>query len=540
MMKHAWLILQAQCDVVFTATAATLGGHEGLSYVPGSTLLGWAAARLYPRSVEHNGFDAYTAFHSGKLRFGDGWPLTHSGAPAFPIPQCWRERKRARGGIALSSESDWRRPLPAFRIGEVLNFQFGERFRDKEGDSEQAEALKNAFVAADGTAHRPVRGWRGKTAVTPGDRRAAAGQFFGYDHIRSGSSFASLLEADDEPRAAAAFDAILGLFKEAEKKGETLKLGRSANSEFGGDFRLCIDERPNVPWDNDRAILDSCPTDQAGRLIVSIWCLSDLAIEDPSTGAPVVRPTATALGLRAGTFDVHRSFIATRRYAPFNKKLGRRDIDRAVIAGGSVFAFAIDGDTDPNELRAIAHEGIGLYREGGLGRVWVNPALLRKSQPQFGDSLSFERPAVRPYDAAQLEIWVNTGRDIAVWVQDQWQAASVRRGAEGLATDWKRSLDQLLATLRALNREIPTAAQWASVAEACGRHRRRPEQELRRALTAICGKSAWLEIAPGADPASTQAWIEARLSEPLPTDVSRADAFTLLANAAQKQATDGG
>lgn len=537
-MNRVWLILRAHSDAIFTATAATLGGHEGLSHIPGANLLGWAAARLYST----RGFDAFTAFHSGKLRFGDGWPLTHSGAPAFPLPQCWRERKRAKGGIARMDAGGG---TDGYRIGDVLNFQFENPFTDDDGNTIQAETIKNAFAAADGTAHRPVRGWRGKTAIEPGSRRAALGQFFGYDHIKAGAGFAALLEADEGPAADAVFATVVELFHKAASGGQMLRLGRSAGSEFGGEFSLRVEASHDVPWQPSEPVLENSSVHQ-GRRIVSFWCLSDLALEDPNTGAPIIFPAGDVFGLRGSELDRRRSFVLTRRYAPFNKTLGRRDLDRVVIAGGSVLAFAAAAAADETAISEVARRGIGLYRENGLGRVWVNPPMLRTAVPQFERSVCFASLPARQADVARLPAWAAMGREVARWAGEQGQAAAGRQGAEGLATAWQQSLDWLLAALRSLNRDTPTPAQWSSVAEACRRNRR-SESALRRALIGeteggakghpgICGRGVWEEVAPGAEPSTLRKWIEARLREDVQGGISRADALALLAGLAQKQA----
>jgi CRISPR-associated protein Csx10 len=522
-MKRAWLVLAAQSDAVFTATAATLGGHEGLSHVPGSALWGWAAARLYG-----SGIDALTAFHSGKLRFGDGWPLTHTRRPAFSVPQCFRERKRAKGGVVASADGK------GLSVGAVRNFQFDETFRDDAGKTVQPEAIKNHFVAADGSVHRPDRGWRGKTAIEPGKARAAIGQFFGYDHLRSGASFASLLEADSEPAAETAFDAVLKAFAQVGKSGETLRLGRSAMTEFGGHFSITIDSRPDVPWQSGDP-LDQCRVED-GQRIVTFWCLSDLALEDQASGAPMTRPSPASLGLIGGTLDEKKSFITTRRYAPYNKALHQRDIDRAVIAAGSVIAIAFPADAKADELKRIAECGAGLYREAGLGRLWVNPPMLRSAIPRFGTSISFAPPA-RPAPVSLPDAWITLGTALFAWADEQRSGGGVREKAERCATEWKQGLDRMIAALRALNREPPTAAQWANVAEACRRFRSN-EARLQQELAVICGKPAWREVAPGMVPGNLHDWIVACLGESLPQGVRRADALRDLANRAQKEAQE--
>src|SRR5579885_854668 len=66
-MKRKVLRLTLLDDVALSERAASAGPHLGLDYIPGATLLGAAARRLYD-SLSRD--DAFLAFHSGKVRFG--------------------------------------------------------------------------------------------------------------------------------------------------------------------------------------------------------------------------------------------------------------------------------------------------------------------------------------------------------------------------------------------------------------------------------------------------------------------------------------
>lgn len=88
-MRTQGIRITLQEDCVFSAGMATEGGHEGLDRIPGQALLGVAAARLYRElSTE----EAYTVFHSGRVRFGDGLPAP-DGTPAVPVPLAWHHPK---------------------------------------------------------------------------------------------------------------------------------------------------------------------------------------------------------------------------------------------------------------------------------------------------------------------------------------------------------------------------------------------------------------------------------------------------------------
>ena len=76
-------------DAVISERSSTTGGHRCLDYIPGACLLGAVAAKLY----DSLGQDAFTVFHSGKVRFGNGYPLSAAGEPAFPVPFAWHTAK---------------------------------------------------------------------------------------------------------------------------------------------------------------------------------------------------------------------------------------------------------------------------------------------------------------------------------------------------------------------------------------------------------------------------------------------------------------
>jgi hypothetical protein len=533
-MKRAWLHLAPRKGAVFSSTSASVGGHEGLSLVPGATLLGWAAARLYKAP----GIDTFTAFHSGKVRFGNGYPLTHTAQIAYPMPQCWHEKKRTKGGIVDVMEAE--RKIGE-KIGEVRNYLF-----DAEHDrfKEQAEALRSGFVAADGTIRRPKRGYTAKTAIAEGRRRAAEAQLFGYDHTvpEPYSAFVVLIEADDDV-SEELFQRIRQVFAGAE-----LKLGRSAKAEFGGAFDCRVLVGEDDPGERPCAI--SRP---AGTTEITVWCLSDLAFMDEATGTPVLAPEPGHLGLPSGALVPTKSFIATRRYSPFNGHLGARDLERPVIAAGSVLCFKLDqplatGGADDLET------GVGLYRECGLGRVWVNPPCLAHPEPRFDAAMAPRIPVPESGAAAANASWPATIAAERIKVIQSWLAAvTAERDDRGKAwtcyEQWRRELEEeLLRNLIAQQHELPSAKQWADAAGACAKHRGNAGG-LHDALfgrSGICRNGrddAWNDRnwAPNAknERETLAGWLRAKICPPLHEEYREvAEALELVARAMQKVAQD--
>ena len=512
-MKRAWLHLTPRKGAVFSSTSASVGGHEGLSLVPGATLLGWATARLYAVLGPGTSPDTFTAFHSGKVRFGNGYPLTHSGQIAYPVPQCWHERKRTKGGIVGMTVEG--RKIGE-RIGEVRNYQFQEK---KCRFDEQAEAVRSGFVAIDGTIRRPKRGYTAKTAIEEGGRRAAEAQLFGYDHTvpEPETGFVALIEADDDV-SDALFQRLRQAFVDAK-----LKLGRSSKAEFGGAFDCRILGGESDPGEPPWAAFQP-----DGKTEITVWCLSDLALMDEATGTPVLAPEPQHLGLPPGTLVPAKSFVATRRYSPFNGHLGARDLERPVIAAGSVLCFRLDR---PIELHVLPgfEAGVGLYRECGLGRMWINPPCLAHHEPQF-DAVTRSSVALSGLPAADAP-WPATATTAArIDVVQSWRtAASAARAVRGKAwadaEQWRRELEEdLLRNLIAQQHELPSAKQWADVAGACAKHRGSADalRDTFFGRSGICRNhrdDAWNEERNWAPDAANQrvtlaGWLRAKLGPP--------------------------
>jgi hypothetical protein len=162
--------------------------------------------------------------------------------------------------------------------------------------------------------------------------------------------------------------------------GGTLRIGRSRTAEYGVlETALCpaaIDPLPSAS-----------PSD--GRLI--IYCLSDLALTDEQ-GMPTLVPD---FGLSGVTFDPAKSFLRIRSYAPFNGTRRRFDLERQVIAKGSVLVYG--GNPASEELKSFLEriaKGIGLYRQEGLGKILVNPSFL--AQFGFAASAAVSLPVAEP------------------------------------------------------------------------------------------------------------------------------------------------
>ena len=422
------LRIENQRDMVFSATPASEGDHATLGYIPGQVLWGALAARVYgsarPRS------QAFELVHAGGIRVSPGFPMAPSGAPAFPWPQCLQERKHAKGGGAM-----WNTLTGLLREPDAT----GEQHRV------QTEPLKRSFLAADQSLVRPARAERGKTAIEEGGRRVDSGRYFQYEHLTSGHAWVAWLDGDDS----AALHDLANLLVDG------VRLGRSKLREFGGEAKVA--EIPD--WTDPRS---GQWKERAERRLV-LWCLSDIAIVD-HFGTPDLAPIPSSFRLPEfeGQLDAVSSLISTRRFAPYNTWLGTRDREIAVIEAGSVLVYQLDR---PLSLAAFRN-GVGLWRERGLGVVWPNPPMLVESktlQVTRCDQRSAGSPA-ESTQAALPAMWENLLPTLQARADAMVDGRQVTSLAQEITHELKRAIDTA-----SLQGETPGPSQWSQVAAAAAR-----------------------------------------------------------------------
>ena len=433
-------------DCVFSARPATSGGHESLDYIPGQALLGVAAATLYGRLSRD---EAFQLFHSGAVRFGNGLPW-RDGAVAWPVPLAWHAPKEAElAGDDLAASAD-----------ALYNFQHGSELPGRL----QPRQLRGGYVRRDGRRFNPATELRMKTAIDPETGRAAEGQLFGYDALARGATFATTVEADDSV-APEQFEAIVDALV-----GERF-MGRSRSAEYG---RVQI-ERAEVPAVENRV---------DGQR-VTLWLLSDLALVD-EWGQPTLLPETHHLGLGDGRVDWDATFLRSRRYSPWNAWRGGFDRERDVLNAGGVITLELEREPTAEQLAALA-SGAGLYREAGLGRLWLNPPLLAHWQPVFeplvatatGESRAVARP----------------DHPLIDWLEavDGSHRHRVEERVRTLFVEWRELLRRSRRDA-GLSEDVargPSASQWSSVGEAARRiSGDKLLAQLFEASNGIIGKSA--------------------------------------------------
>jgi CRISPR-associated protein Csx10 len=427
-------------ELILSQRAASLGGHRSLDRIPGATLLGAAAATLY-QDKDLGRRNAWTVFHSGKVRFGDGLPVSAgTGAMGWPVPLCWHH---AKGESVVETGR--------FKAERLFNLMHTGGKLPGDDSDRQPKQLRDIYVTVFGERVRPETEFRMRTAIDPRTGRAADAQLFGFESLRAGQRFLASLEWDDDV-SEEAVEKLQAFFA-----GRELLLGRSRSAQFGRVRCILKDTAAFLP-----------ETVEPKGAEITLWLLSDLAVCDEN-GAPTLTPSSVNLGLPVGEPVPEKTYTRFRAYAPYNgyqKLFGR---ERQIIAAGSVLTFKLSRTPTAEEwaaLRKTLAGGLGLYRESGLGRCVLEPALLREVNPDFREtktgispSTDTPRTTARPdHPYAHWLEWIASGRD-AEAERKQW--------AEQAA----KALDQLERNARALNGladdkpASPGKSQWGRVAE---------------------------------------------------------------------------
>lgn len=443
-MRAAWLHITLLDDCVFSQSSITEGQHTTLDYLPGATLLGAAAARHYGTLDTAT---SYRLFHSGQLRFGNALPL-HEAQPAYPMPLAWHQ---AKNGTVVGKKDE-------LTGGAIYNLAHNSNATLP--NNEQPKQLRTGYVTTGGQRVTPHRALRMKTAIAAESGRAAESQLFGYEAIAAGQQFLAQISAD-EAIGKEEFDLILnGL------SGELL-LGRSRSAEYG---RAHIAMLPHGP----KLVRDSRIDDRS----LTLWLLSDLALHDDN-GIPTLEPRPEYLGLAHGEIDWDRTFLRTRRYAPWNGYRKARDMERSVISQGSIITLTFKDGRPAEEQIQRLEAGIGLYREAGLGRVWIDPPLLAGNHPHFTHQEALPI-------TLQSDTKTQSGLSPLIsWLEAQVGQRSSNDDIHKQAKEWCEELKRWYTVARTINAVSsegwigPSASQWGGVQKAASKAKEASQLEVK-------------------------------------------------------------
>jgi CRISPR-associated protein Csx10 len=407
-MNELHYCIELLSDVVITADAATAGGHQGLNYLPGSLFLGAAVAKTLKNGLP---FDP-NLFISGRVRFLAGYPEIE-GQSSFPIPLSFHQIK---GEV-------WQDRKPINRLIETAD--------------ETLIQWRDGYMSPDGAVMDNVsRATRIKSAIDRESRRSAEGQLFSYDALSAGITFRTCIQTDDNKDA----DSISDLLKD-----NVVRLGRSRSAEYG-IVKL-------IPMTNPNA--STCIASSNDSLI-HLLLVSDLACEH--AGMPTLCPEAADFYLPKGTELVpEKTFLRTRRYAPWNSFFNTRMMERQVICKGGVLTFRLPKniDCDLGILQKKLSSGIGLYREEGLGQILANP-------PWLLNPPILREPVCPPKSIRDKPI-IPSNSILIPYLQAKHARKAANSDAFKLGIQWAEEWFALQKKISKAGQKTPGKSQWASI-----------------------------------------------------------------------------
>lgn len=433
-MNRQYFTVELQSDIVFSETAATVGGHSSLNFIPGASFYGFAASSLYDFFIKAG--ISYDIFHSGKVRFSNAYPLTNDDAPMLPVPLSWHVLKgeAAHKGGSLVPEN----------IHNLVCVS-EETFKRWEYAGSQPQQMREGYFSACGRFSIPPMSYRMKTAIDRTKRgRPGDEQLFGYEGLRAGIKWYFSIDAD-RSLSGDAREKLYGVVC-----GKSVRIGKSRTAEYGNvKIRRIGDEKINFD-----ALFPSGLSDGT----IFIYCLSDIALRAAGSGCPTLIPSPEEFGLKnENAFLPHLSYIRTRTYTPFNGYRKAHDLERYVISKGSVIAFRLGKGTLSEEtLKEVidkVRSGVGIYRYEGLGRVLVNPQFLLTEHfiPQpWEKSEEKESDSPIPDDI------------LGSWVHDQKYKRDLAKDAVAFAGIWVKDLSE---GMRRARRGYPSRTQWGRLRE---------------------------------------------------------------------------
>ncbi|MDE0469872.1 MAG: RAMP superfamily CRISPR-associated protein [Candidatus Poribacteria bacterium] len=340
--------------------------------IPGSHIWG-VAAWHYLRQPNHKpADDAFRRiFLDGHLRFLTAYPeaidpeqnqeLTRT----IPIPHSIRKFKEDANSLeeeklvdlveSPSTEEEKKKPKKRLerRYGMIL-----------QGD------LKTRFVKTERNYHHARAGDRRKGRALEND-----GNLFRYEAIQANQPFqGAVLGSKDN----------LVKLKEWLSGEYPIKIGRSRSAQYGETEFEWIDEIPKAlsdvfaEWNafvdrEDYEPEDEPPVLSDDRLILTT--LSPLlAVNDnghPDARFPL-RELAKMLGIKACELKLSCSYTRTELISGYHSHLRLPHHQWQAIAAGSVFVFCVKSSFDTKRLLKLEHNGLGLRKNEGFGRLAVN------------------------------------------------------------------------------------------------------------------------------------------------------------------------
>lgn len=320
--------------IVLNSTGATEGNLNTLEYIPGSNFLG-----IVGKDYTSFGNNAFDVFHSGKVRFGNAYPLENNKNLALPCPATWYIAK----GQSLTTE---------------VEIFADSASREKNRQQLQPKQVRGGYFVPAKTPRllggKISKTFSLKSAYDSENRKSRDKELYGYSALNEGTEWAFNIKIDP----AVSDDVVEKIVKSLLGRHQ---IGRSRNSQYGSVEISLLDSDP----------LHDLPQAQNIQRHY-FYAASSLAFLDPY-GEPTLLPQVTDLGFSGeAKLDMIETQIRYHVYCPWNGARKSRDAERLVILPGSVIVVCSAEKPDLSLLK----KGIGLYKSEGFGEVIYNPQFL--------------------------------------------------------------------------------------------------------------------------------------------------------------------
>ncbi len=356
--------------------------------VPGTNIWG-AAAWCYLSQPNHTSEDDVfrNAFLDGSLRFLTAYPEANDSEASnempqrmIPIPHSIRKFKEDERLMDFVEPSPGEEPLK--RLDQSYAIISEGRLR--------TQAVKTELN------YHHARAENRRIGRALGAENPNGGAFFTYEAIQAGQSFQGAVLGSEND---------LKNLQSWLQEGQ-IRIGRSRSAQYGEAKFKWLDDAPQelnrrVEWDGFDEQSSDVP-DSDNRLIITT--LSPLlAVND--YGHPEARfpkgELADVLDLEASELKLCSSYTRTEVIGGYNSHLRLPRQQWPAIAPGSVFVLETEKPLDQKHLLQLEHDGLGLRKGEGFGRIAVN----RQGNLQLWEETQLDDPEKknRP-DAPDLKI----------------------------------------------------------------------------------------------------------------------------------------
>ena len=396
-----YLRIDLEQDVVLSNSAASSGLHQTLDYIPGGVLLG-VAASAYATIEARDPNLAWSVFHAGGVRFGNGLPLGQ-GEAFVPLPASLRQSKAHE---------------------------------------------KGGFRSVSGSYLRPELRYRRRTAINPATGRALDMALFGYSSICAGQSFISRI--DIAAGCAEVEEALLSALTAAP-----VWIGRSRGAEYGRVRITRSDAAPSYPT-------HGAPTGKQIRFLL----LSDCACVGPELPAATMLGLPGSWAAASDTrvawrryapFNFHRRAFDPERVVLEQGSVLVFEGPPLNAAEQSLLLATLDAG-----LGRFCGEGLGVALANTALIELSPPAVVGAAlQAQNSPPPSDEDDVVIPEDP--LFQWLLERH--AEWLLGSLARAEAARYERSFADLYRELWREGRLAGRSPNEAAPSRAQWGSVRE---------------------------------------------------------------------------